>query len=148
MSGKKGMKTKKLLESFLPYYGRYKKILIFDLFCAAPVSYTHLDVYKRQGQEIGNSLCEADKLDYALEMIKKAEEKGVKLLLPVDHVEGKEFSNDTEHKVVDVIDAGWSGSVSYTHLLVWKAGMENMHGRIGYLSGLGIYQDSVFKMYL
>lgn len=35
MSGKKGMKTKKLLESFLPYYGRYKKILIFDLFCAA-----------------------------------------------------------------------------------------------------------------
>jgi phosphoglycerate kinase len=64
---------------------------------------------KAQGQEIGNSLCEADKLDYALEMIKKAEEKGVKLLLPVDHVEGKEFSNDTEHKVVDVIDAGWSG---------------------------------------
>ena len=64
---------------------------------------------KAQGEEIGNSLCEEDKLDYALEMIKKAEEKGVKLLLPVDHVEGKEFSNDTEHKVVDVIDAGWSG---------------------------------------
>lgn len=64
---------------------------------------------KAQGQEIGNSLCEEDKLDYALEMIKKAQEKGVKLLLPVDHVEGKEFSNDTEHKVVDVIDAGWSG---------------------------------------
>ena len=64
---------------------------------------------KAQGQEIGNSLCEADKLDYALQMVKKAEEKGVKLLLPVDHVEGKEFSNDTEHKVVDVIDAGWSG---------------------------------------
>ena len=35
MSEKKGMKTKKLLRSFLPYYGRYKKILIFDLFCAA-----------------------------------------------------------------------------------------------------------------
>ena len=64
---------------------------------------------KAQGQEIGNSLCEEDKLDYALEMVKKAEEKGVKLLLPVDHVEGKEFSNETEHKVVDVIDAGWSG---------------------------------------
>ena len=64
---------------------------------------------KAQGNEIGNSLCEEDKLDYALEMIKKAEEKGVKLLLPVDHVEGKEFSNDTERKVVDTIDAGWSG---------------------------------------
>ena len=57
-------------------------------------------IHISQGQEIGNSLCEADKLDYALEMIKKAEEKGVKLLLPVDHVEGKEFSNDTEHKDV------------------------------------------------
>lgn len=64
---------------------------------------------KAKGNEIGNSLCEEDKLDYALEMIKKAEEKGVKLLLPVDHVEGKEFSNDTERKVVDTIDAGWSG---------------------------------------
>ncbi len=64
---------------------------------------------KAQGQEIGNSMCEEDKLDYALDMIKKAQEKGVKLLLPVDHVEGKEFSNDTEHKVVDTIDAGWAG---------------------------------------
>ena len=64
---------------------------------------------KAQGEEIGNSLCEADKLDYALEMVKKAKEKGVNLLLPVDHVEGKEFSNDTERKVVETIDAGWSG---------------------------------------
>ena len=70
------------------------------------MAYTFL---KAQGQEIGNSLCEEDKLDYALEMIKKAEDKGVKLLLPVDHVEGKEFSNDTERKVVDAIEAGWSG---------------------------------------
>ncbi|MDR1549239.1 MAG: phosphoglycerate kinase [Hungatella sp.] len=64
---------------------------------------------KAQGKEIGNSLCEEDKLDYALEMIKKAESKGVKLLLPVDNVEGREFSNDTERKVVSVIDPGWSG---------------------------------------
>ena len=47
---------------------------------------------KAQGQEIGNSLCEEDKLDYALEMVKKAEAKGVKLLLPVDHVEGKDVT--------------------------------------------------------
>ena len=70
------------------------------------MAYTFLKV---QGQEIGNSLCEEDKLDYALEMVKKAQEKGVNLLLPVDHVEGKEFSNDTEKKVVDVLEAGWSG---------------------------------------
>lgn len=47
------------------------------------MAYTFL---KAQGQEVGNSLLEADKLEYALEMVKKAEEKGVKLLLPVDHV--------------------------------------------------------------
>jgi phosphoglycerate kinase len=64
---------------------------------------------KAQGKEIGNSLCEEDKLDYALEMIEKAKEKGVKLLLPVDNVIGKEFSNDTERKVVQTIEAGWSG---------------------------------------
>ena len=70
------------------------------------MAYTFL---KAKGEEIGNSLCEEDKLDYALEMINKAKEKGVNLLLPVDHVEGKEFSNDTESKVVDTIEAGWSG---------------------------------------
>ncbi|WP_143320939.1 phosphoglycerate kinase [Clostridium sp. HBUAS56010] len=70
------------------------------------MAYTFL---KALGQEIGNSLCEEDKVDYALEMIEKAKAKGVKLLLPVDNVEGKEFSNDTERKVVETIDAGWSG---------------------------------------
>lgn len=64
---------------------------------------------KARGEAIGNSLCEEDKLDYALEMIKKAEAKKVKLLLPVDHIEGREFSNDTEFKVVEQIDKGWSG---------------------------------------
>lgn len=64
---------------------------------------------KAQGEEVGNSLLETDKMDYALEMIKKAEAKGVKLLLPVDHVVGKEFSNDTERAVVTTIEAGWSG---------------------------------------
>ena len=70
------------------------------------MAYTFL---KAQGQEVGKSLLEADKMDYALDMIKKAEEKKVKLLLPVDHVVGKEFSNDTEKAVVDSIEAGWSG---------------------------------------
>ncbi len=70
------------------------------------MAYTFL---KAQGQEVGNSLLEEDKMDYALEMVKKAEAKGVKLLLPVDHVVGKEFSNETEKAVVDTIEAGWSG---------------------------------------
>ena len=51
---------------------------------------------KAMGGKIGNSICEDDKIELAKELIKKAEEKGVKLLLPVDNLCGKEFSNDTE----------------------------------------------------
>ena len=64
---------------------------------------------KAQGFGIGNSLLEEDRIDYALDMIKKAEEKGVKLLLPEDNVVAQEFSNDTPYKVVDEIEDSWSG---------------------------------------
>ena len=56
---------------------------------------------KAQGEEVGKSLVEDDYLDYANEMIKKAKDKGVNLLLPVDTVAAKEFSNDAEHRVVE-----------------------------------------------
>ena len=58
---------------------------------------------KAQGGEIGKSLLEADKLDYALEMIAAAKEKGVKLLLPLDTVCAKEFAADAESCVVDAM---------------------------------------------
>ncbi len=51
---------------------------------------------KAQGGAIGTSLCEDDKLDLALGLIKKAEEKGVKLLLPIDTVCGDHFGADAE----------------------------------------------------
>ena len=63
------------------------------------MAYTFL---KAQGYEIGNSIVENDKLELAKELIKKAEEKGVNLMLPVDIVVAKEFKNDTEHKVVAI----------------------------------------------
>ena len=56
---------------------------------------------KAQGFEIGNSLLEADRIDYAKEMIAKAEAKGVKFLLPVDNVCAKEFSADAEPVLVE-----------------------------------------------
>lgn len=56
---------------------------------------------KAQGLEIGKSLCEDDYLEYSKEMVEKAKEKGVKLLLPVDNVAAKEFSNDAERRVVE-----------------------------------------------
>lgn len=66
---------------------------------------------KAKGYEIGKSILEADKVDYANEMMKKAKEKGVNLLLPIDTVIGKDFSNDTEHKTVlsSEIPADWEG---------------------------------------
>ena len=57
--------------------------------------------FKAQGYAIGKSLLEADKMDYALDMIKKAEEKGVKLLLPVDTVVTKEFGHGKPHHTVE-----------------------------------------------
>ena len=66
---------------------------------------------KAMGHEVGNSLLEADKLDYAREMIARAKEKGVDFLLPVDTVVGREFAADTEAKTVDIdaIPADWMG---------------------------------------
>ena len=66
---------------------------------------------KAQGGSIGGSLCEDDYLQYALDMLKKAEERGVKLLLPVDNKVGDAFSNDCNIKVVATgqIEDGWSG---------------------------------------
>ena len=55
---------------------------------------------KAQGGEIGKSLCESDKLDYALDMIEKAKKNGVKLLLPTDTLAATEFAPDAESRVV------------------------------------------------
>ena len=66
---------------------------------------------KAMGGHIGRSLCEDDYLQYALDMMKKAEEKGVKLLLPVDNRIGDNFSNDCNIQVVKrgEIPDGWEG---------------------------------------
>lgn len=57
---------------------------------------------KAQGYEIGKSMVEEDKLDLAKELMKKAEENSVSLLLPNDVVVAKEFKNDTEFKTVNI----------------------------------------------
>ena len=66
---------------------------------------------KSLGYNIGTSLLEADKVELAAEMMKKAEEKGVKFLIPVDNKVGKEYAADTESMVVnsDNIPDGWMG---------------------------------------
>ncbi len=67
--------------------------------------------FKSMGYNVGDSICELDKLDLAREAMEKAKAKGVKLLLPVDTKVGKEFSKDTESKTVKYteIPDGWEG---------------------------------------
>jgi phosphoglycerate kinase len=62
------------------------------------MAYTFL---KAQGLEVGKSLVEADKLDVARDAMKKAEAKGVRLLLPVDHVLANKFAADAQTQIVD-----------------------------------------------
>lgn len=65
---------------------------------------------KALGKNVGDSLLETDYIDYAKEMMEKAEKKGVKLLIPVDTVVAKEFNNDAESKVAENgIEDGWMG---------------------------------------
>lgn len=72
------------------------------------MAYTFL---KAQNFEIGTSLFEEDKIDYAVEMVAKAKAKGVKLLLPIDHVCADTFAADAESVVTgdENIDAGSMG---------------------------------------
>ena len=66
---------------------------------------------KAQGGTIGDSLLDPDRVELAKELMKKAADKGVKMLLPVDTLCGKEFSNDTETMVCKTteIPDGWQG---------------------------------------
>ena len=66
---------------------------------------------KAQGGKIGNSICEDDKMELALEILRLAKEKGVQIHIPVDVVAGDDFSNDANTQVVDVtnIPDGWEG---------------------------------------
>lgn len=72
------------------------------------MAYTFL---KAKGLEVGNSLLDAERLDFCRKVMEQAEAKGVKLLLPVDVVVAKNYAADAEHKVVpvDQIPADWEG---------------------------------------
>lgn len=66
---------------------------------------------KAMGGHVGDSLCETDKLDLALDIMKKAKEKGVNLVLGVDCIAADSFSNDANTQVVSVMEIpdGWEG---------------------------------------
>ena len=72
------------------------------------MAYTFL---KAVGNNVGNSICEVDKLELALDLLEKAKEKNVKLILPVDHIISTDLKNETDAKVLDSNDIpeGWMG---------------------------------------
>ncbi|MDF2159045.1 phosphoglycerate kinase [Algoriphagus sp. CAU 1675] len=79
-----------------------------NLIIGGGMSYTFA---KAQGGTIGDSLLEADKLDFVLELMDKAKAKGVNLILPVDTVISKAFANDAEQGLANKgeIPDGWMG---------------------------------------
>lgn len=66
---------------------------------------------KAQGGQVGDSICEDDKMELALEILKQAKAKNVQIHLPVDVIAANSFSNDADTQVVDVtaIPDGWQG---------------------------------------
>lgn len=100
------------------------------------MAYTFL---KAMGHTVGASLCEDDKLELAKEMLAKAKERGVDLLLPVDHKAGDRFAEDCQVSVIDGLDIpdGWMGmdigpaSVALFCAAVKKAGTVIWNGPMG-----------------
>ncbi|MEN8229002.1 MAG: phosphoglycerate kinase [Bacteroidota bacterium] len=76
-----------------------------NLIIGGGMTYTFI---KARGGEIGNSLCETDKLDVAADLVKKAKEKGVNLVLPIDQVLADKFDNNANTELAD-IDQGKEG---------------------------------------
>jgi phosphoglycerate kinase len=83
-----GAKVSDKIELIQNFLGRADAILI-----GGAMSYTFL---KAQGFEIGKSLCEEDKLELALDLLKQAKAKGTRMLLPLDHVVAAEFKEDAD----------------------------------------------------
>ncbi|MRI01095.1 phosphoglycerate kinase [Kriegella sp. EG-1] len=66
---------------------------------------------KAKGGKVGDSICEDDKMELALEILKQAEAKGVQVHIPVDVIAADDFNNNAKTQVVDVdkIPDGWQG---------------------------------------
>lgn len=106
-----------------------------NLIIGGGLAYTFV---KAQGHEIGNSLVEEDKIELAKEFMRKAKDKGVNFLMPVDAVVASEFSKDADSKVVDIdaIPADWMGldigpktvalyadTIKNSKLIIWNGPM-------------------------
>ena len=107
------------------------------------MSYTFVQA---MGYEIGNSLLEADKLNYALEMIEKAKRNGVSLLLPVDTAVGNEFKADCDSEIVDIkaMPAGWMGmDIGPKTIKLFSDAIKNA-GTVVWNGPMGVFEFDAF----
>lgn len=101
---------------------------------------------KAMGDEIGDSICEEDKIDLAKSLMEKAKNKGVKLLLPVDTKIGKEYSADTESKIVKIeeIPEGWQAlDIGDETISLYEKELENAK-TIVWNGPLGVFEFEQF----
>ncbi len=104
--------------------------------------------FKAEGYEVGNSICELDKLDLALELMEKAKQKGVKFMLPVDTKLGKDFDKNTESKTVKYteITAGWEGfDIGEETIKLYKEELKNAK-TIVWNGPLGLFEFDQFAI--
>ena len=107
------------------------------------MSYTFM---KAQGHSIGNSLCEEDKLDLAREMLQKAKDKGVSLLLPVDNKAGDKFDANCDIKIVDSDDIpdGWMGMDIGPRTIELFCGAVKNAGTVVWNGPMGVFEFERF----
>jgi len=107
------------------------------------MAYTFL---KAQGHEIGKSLLEADKIGLAGELLAKAEKRGVRLLLPQDHLIAREFKADAEHRVCTNADfpADWMGLDIGPQTAELFAGLLKNAGTVVWNGPMGVFEFPAF----
>lgn len=115
-----------------------------NLIIGGGMAYTFL---KAMGYEIGSSLCEDDRLELCKELLKKAEAKGVKMLLPQDSVVADAFSNEANHKLCSNknIEKGWMGLDIGTEAAATFAGIIEQSKTILWNGPMGVFEMSNFE---
>jgi phosphoglycerate kinase len=107
------------------------------------MAYTFL---RAQGHEVGKSLVEADKIELAGELLAKAAQRGVRLLLPQDHVIAREFKADAEHRVCTNTDfpADWMGLDIGPQTAELFAGLLKNAGTVVWNGPMGVFEFPAF----
>ena len=115
-----------------------------NLIIGGGMAYTFI---KGMGGNIGNSLCEEDRLELTRELIKKAEAKGVKLCLPTDSIVADKFSNDANTKNVSNmhIEDGWMGLDIGTEAAAEYANVVENSKTILWNGPMGVFEMSKFE---